>query len=87
MLRRHTGPVFPLIEDLFGVSVVEVQQDIGAVAVTPELAPHLNVHAGAPALEVRRVYRTSEGGIAQVTINTHAAPRFRHSTTLRRVKG
>lgn len=87
MLKRHTGPIFPLIEDLFGVTVVEVQQDIGAVAITAELAPRLNVVAGTPALEVHRTYRTSEGGIAQVTVNTHAASRFRHSTTLRRVKG
>ena len=30
---------------------------------------------------------TSDGEIAQVTINTHPASRFRHSMTLRRVKG
>jgi GntR family transcriptional regulator len=87
MLQRHTGPIFPLIEDLFGVSVVEVHQEIGAVLITPELAPRLDVSAGAPALEVHRTYRTSDGDIAQVTINTHAASRFRHTTTLRRVKG
>ena len=31
LLQRHTGPIFPLIEDLFGVSVVEVHQEIAAV--------------------------------------------------------
>lgn len=87
MLQRHTGPIFPLIEDLFGVSVVEVHQEIGAVLITPELAPRLDVGVGTPAVEVYRTYRTSDGDIAQVTVNTHAASRFRHSTTLRRVKG
>ena len=87
LLQRHTGPIFPLIEDLFGVSVVEVYQEIGAVLVTPELAERLKVGAGAPAVEVHRTYKTSDGEVAQVTINTHPASRFRHSMTLRRVKG
>jgi DNA-binding GntR family transcriptional regulator len=87
LLQRHTGPIFPLIEDLFGISVVEVYQEIGAVLVPPELADGLKVAAGSPAVEVHRTYRTSDGEIAQVTINTHPASRFRHSMTLRRVKG
>jgi GntR family transcriptional regulator len=87
MLQRHTGPIFPLIEDLFGISVVEVYQEIGAVLVTPELAERLDVTAGIPAVEVHRTYKTSDGDVAQVTINTHPASRFRHSMTLRRVKG
>jgi GntR family transcriptional regulator len=87
LLQRHTGPIFPLIEDHFGVSVVEVYQEIGAVLITPELAERLDVPAGSPAVEVHRTYKTSDGDIAQVTINTHPASRFRHSMTLRRVKG
>lgn len=87
LLQRHTGPIFPLIEDLFGVSVVEVHQEISAVLVTPELAVRLEVAAGTPALEVYRTYKTTDGEIAQVTINTHPASRFRHSMTMRRVKG
>ncbi len=69
------------------MSVVEVYQEIGAVLVTPELAGRLKVGAGAPAVEVHRTYKTSDGEVAQVTINTHPASRFRHSMTLRRVKG
>jgi GntR family transcriptional regulator len=87
MLKHHTGPIFPLIEDLFGISIVEVHQEIGAVLVTPELAVRLNVAGGTAAVEVRRTYKTSDGEVAQVTINTHPASRFRHSMTLRRVKG
>ena len=87
LLQRHTGPIFPLIEDLFGVSIVEVHQEIGAVLITQELAGRLKAAAGAPAVEVHRTYKTSDGEVAQVTINTHPASRFRHSMTLRRVKG
>jgi GntR family transcriptional regulator len=87
LLQRHEGPIFPLIEDLFGLSIVQVQQEIAAVFVPPELAPGLGVEAGTPALQVRRTYTTSDGQVAQVTINTHPASRFRHSMTMRRVRG
>jgi DNA-binding GntR family transcriptional regulator len=87
LLARHEGPIFPLIEDLFGLSIVEVHQEIAAVLIPPALADGLDVEAGAPALQVRRTYTTSDGQIAQVTINTHPASRFRHSMTMRRMKG
>jgi GntR family transcriptional regulator len=87
LLQRHTGPIFPLIEDLFGVSIVEVHQEISAVLLAPALAERLKIDAGTPALEMQRTYKTSDGEVAQVTVNTHPASRFRHSMTLRRVRG
>jgi GntR family transcriptional regulator len=86
LLQRHSGPIFPLIEDLFGQTIVEVHQEIAAVMVSPALAAGLHVAAGSAALEMRRAYTTSTGEVAQVTINTHPASRFRHSMTMRRVK-
>lgn len=87
LLQRHTGPIFPLIEDLFGVNIVEVHQEIAAVVIAPELAKRLRIEAGAAALEMQRTYKTSDGDVAQVTVNTHPSSRFRHSMTMRRVKG
>jgi DNA-binding GntR family transcriptional regulator len=87
LLQRHNGPIFPLIEDLFGVSVVEVHQEISAVLATPRLSEELLVAVGSAALEMRRTYTTSDGELAQVTINTHPSSRFRYSMTMRRVKG
>ncbi|CAJ1510490.1 GntR family transcriptional regulator [[Mycobacterium] burgundiense] len=87
LLQRHQGPVFPLIEDMFGRSVVEVHQEISAVLMRSDLAARLDVDPGTAALELRRTYKTSDGEIAQVTINTHPSSRYRHSMTLRRVKG
>lgn len=87
MLQRHEGPIFPLIEDLFGLSIVEVHQEIAAVLIPPALADGLDVEPGSPALQVQRTYTTSDGQVAQVTINTHPASRFRHSMTMRRVRG
>jgi DNA-binding GntR family transcriptional regulator len=87
LLPRHSGPIFPLIEDLFGQTVVEVHQEFGATLMSPALAQGLKVAAATAGLEVRRSYKTSDGQIAQVTVSIHPAARFRHSTTLRRVKG
>ena len=87
LLQRHTGPIFPLIEDLFGVNIVEVHQEIAAVLITPTVADGLKIEPGLPGLEVQRTYKTSDGEIAQVTVNTHPASRFRHSMTMRRVRG
>lgn len=70
-----------------GQSITEVHQEIGAVLVSPALAQGLKVEAGTSALEMRRTYKTSDGKVAQVTLNTHLASRFSHSLTLRRVKG
>jgi DNA-binding GntR family transcriptional regulator len=69
------------------LSIVEVRQEIAAVLIPPELADQLSVEVAAPALEVHRTYTTSDGEVAQVTINTHPAARFRHSMTMRRVRG
>lgn len=46
LLQSHTGPIFPLIEDLFGQSIVEVHQEMAATLISPALAGGLNVKAG-----------------------------------------
>ena len=48
LLQRHTGPIFPLIEDLFGLSIVEVRQEIAAVLISPVLAAELSVERRQP---------------------------------------
>jgi GntR family transcriptional regulator len=87
LLQRHSGPIFPLIEDLFGVSITEVRQQMSALLVTAELADSLGVEAGSAALQMQRSYITSDGEIAQVTVNTHPGADYRYSMTLRRVTG
>jgi DNA-binding GntR family transcriptional regulator len=87
LLQRHRGPIFHLIEDLFGQSIVEVHQEIAAALISPTLAGGLKVKAATTALEVQRTYKLAGGKVAQVAINTHPASRFRHAMTMRRVKG
>jgi GntR family transcriptional regulator len=87
LLQRHTGPIFPLIEDLFGVSIEELHQEVAAVLLSPQLANGLGVEAGTAALQMQRTYKTSDGEVAQVTINTHLSSSFRYAMTMRRVRG
>lgn len=87
LLPRHNGPIFPLIEDLFALSIAEVQQEVTAVLISREQAAGYHVAEGSPALEVRRIYKAADGKIVQVTINVHPTSRFRLSMTMRRVKG
>ncbi len=82
------GPIFPLIEDLFGVSIVEVHQEISAVLITAGAGRRAQVDVGhRRAARCSARYTTSDGEVAQVTVNTHPSSRFRHSMTMRRVKG
>lgn len=87
LLQRNKGPIFHLIEDMFGQPIVEVHQEISAGTVPARLAAGLKAKAGAMALLVQRTYRLALGRIAQVAVNTHPASRFRHAMTMRRVKG
>ncbi len=86
LLQRHDGPIFPLIEDLFGINIVKVEQQISATILGPELAGELGVPSASAALEIRRTYTTADATVAQITINTHPAERFQHSMTMRRVR-
>ncbi len=87
LLQRHRGPIFHLIEDMFGQRVAEVQQEIAAATMRPRLAAALKVKSGSMALVVQRTYRLASGTIAEVAVNTHPAARFKHAMTMRRVKG
>lgn len=87
LLQRHAGPIFPLIEDLFGVRIAEVQQEIGATLMPANRADALKAKPGTAALELRRTYKLPGGKISQVTTSLYPAARFRHTMTLRRVKG
>ncbi|WP_230293095.1 GntR family transcriptional regulator [Croceicoccus sp. Ery5] len=86
LLESHKAPIFPLIEDLFGVVMTEVEQTISACVLDPETAAKLEVEPGSPALEVRHAYRLEDGTLAQLAINTHPSERYRHRVRMQRVK-
>lgn len=86
ILLRHQGPIFPLIEDMFGQTVSEVQQEISAALLPKTLATRFDVKEGSAALQIKRTYKVPDGRILQITINTHPASRYRHSMILQRFR-
>jgi len=85
LLQRNRGPIFPLIEDMFGQRVTQVHQEIAAGTMPPRLAAGFKAKSGGMALIVQRTYRLASGTIAEVAVNTHPAARFKHAMTMRRV--
>jgi GntR family transcriptional regulator len=79
------APIFPLIEKRFGVRVVEVDQEMSAAVTSLPEASVLNVEPGTGAIAVHRVYTTSIGEVALITVAIYPAHRFKHSIKLHRI--
>ena len=84
LLQRHTGPIFPLIEDLFGVSVVEVHQEIARRAASRRTrrAPQGRRGHAPPSRCTARTRPPTARSPRSRSTPTRAS-RFRHSMTMR----
>ena len=86
LLGRRQGPIYLLIEDLYGESVTEVEQTIRSSHAPEHVAVKLGVKAGGTVIAVRRAYRLSAGVVGIVAENLYPVDRFQLSMTLRRSK-
>ena len=86
MLPRDSGPIFLLIEEMFGVSIAEMDQTISTSALPRRLADELQAKPGETSIEVRRTYRTSQGILAQVSLHSHPAARFQQTIRMQRLR-
>ncbi|XAH21346.1 GntR family transcriptional regulator [Xylophilus sp. GW821-FHT01B05] len=84
MMGRQRGPVWRLIEDMYGERLVEVEQMLRVRGVSAELAQGLQIEAGSSVVEVRRTYKTTSGKVAEVAVNLYPADKFRFNMKLRR---
>lgn len=84
LLARPRGPIWRLIEDMYGERLSEVEQILLVREVPADIAPGLQVDPGSPVVEVRRVYRTSNDKVAELAVNLYPASKFRFSMKLRR---
>jgi DNA-binding GntR family transcriptional regulator len=87
LLARRTGPIYLLIEDLYGETVAEVEQSIRASEAPDGAAAELAIKARGPVIEVQRRYRMTSGVVGIVARNLYPIDRFHLSMTLRRSKG
>ena len=75
------GAVGWLIEQRYGVRIMEIQQEINAATVAADLAARLEVAAGSPALRVERWYVGDDGDVFEYAISVN--PQSRYSFTMR----
>jgi DNA-binding GntR family transcriptional regulator len=85
LVPRNSGPIFLLIESLFGLRIAELDQHISSAAIPRTLAEELRASPGETSIEVRRTFRTADGKIAQITIHQHPAARFQQTIKMRRL--
>ena len=73
-----------LIEARYGRRIVQVRQEIQAVAMPVHLAGELKVDEGSPALKIVRRYFDSARQVFEVTVTIHPAGRFTFAMQLSR---
>jgi DNA-binding GntR family transcriptional regulator len=83
-LGRKPGPVYPMLESRFGVSIDRIEQDIGACALPAAVARELKATARSPALRVIHRMLSAKDGILYCTVSLYPADRFRYVQALKR---
>jgi DNA-binding GntR family transcriptional regulator len=75
--------IYNLIEEQYGERIVEVQQDVSAVAISAAEARLLRTRARMPGLRILRYYLGTNDRLLSMSINTYPADRFSFSTRWR----
>ena len=83
-VTSHGGAIYRLIEQRFGVEVVDVEQEITAAPMPVAAARAMAVSPKPWAVRVVRRYRDAAGGLMLVSVNHHSADRFSYTMHLRR---
>ncbi len=74
-----------LIEEQYGVRIVEIQQEVRGSLVPEELADALEAKPGGPALQVVRRYLDRKAELVEFSVSVHPADRYVVSSSLHRV--
>lgn len=84
LMSRQRGPIWRLIEDMYGERLIEVEQMLKVRTVPPDIAAGLRVEIGSSVVEVRRTYKTTSDKVAEVSANLYPAEKFQFTMKLRR---
>jgi DNA-binding GntR family transcriptional regulator len=82
-IGRAEGPIYLLIERLFGETIEEIEQAVSAVLLDAKVAAKLRVKSRSAGLRVKRSYRGKKGRTVMTGYNTYAGERFAISMTMR----
>lgn len=86
-LEAGSGAIYRRMEDMFGIKVHEVVQDINVSSMTSEAARSLGKTDADVAVRVRRRYLGTDGMVFLASVNYHPADRFSYTMHLRRDGG
>lgn len=84
MIGRRSGTIYSWIEEMYGVRVDSVEQQIRCEPMPSAIAKALKAKAGSTAVGVHRYYRLTDGTLAEVASNLHPADRFNYTVKLNR---
>lgn len=71
--------IFRQLEELAGVEVARITQDIQAVAASAEIAGALDISRRSPCLRILRCYVDDEGRVFEISVSHHPGDRFIYS--------
>jgi DNA-binding GntR family transcriptional regulator len=83
-LPDHRGAIYQMVEDEFGVSLADVEQNISAEPIDSYVAKRLGVSVKLWTVRVVRRYLDADGKLLLVSVNHHPADRFSYAMHLRR---
>lgn len=78
-LDLGAGTLFSQIEQLAGISIGRVTQDIQAVAADAKTAKALEIKRGAPVLRIVRCYIDPKGRVFEISMSHHPGDRFAYA--------
>ncbi|WP_296719919.1 GntR family transcriptional regulator [Erythrobacter sp.] len=78
-LDLGAGTLFSQIEQLAGVQIGKVTQDIQAIAADAPIAVALEVEEGSPVLRILRCYFDPKGRIFEISVSHHPGDRFAYA--------
>jgi GntR family transcriptional regulator len=87
VLPGEGGAIYRKLEDRFGVSVADVEQEIRAMPMPPDSGKALACRKGVWAIRVLRRYRDSSRRLLLASVNFHPADRFFYAMHLQREQG
>jgi GntR family transcriptional regulator len=78
-LDLDAGTLFSQIEQLAGVRIGTVTQDIQAIPADTETAQDLGIEEGSPVLRILRCYFDPKGQIFEISVSHHPGDRFAYA--------
>ncbi|QHI97848.1 UTRA domain-containing protein [Xylophilus rhododendri] len=76
-------PVYAILEEHYGLRIVEVQQSIAAEFLPADMAQALCAEAGSPALQIVRHFSDRDGRVIQTSVGYYPHGRYRQQSTFR----